>query len=145
MILTALRRSTDRSGWGMYYEFLECGGQSRPSPSYPMTACGCRPLRQESAANDELGVAEQAVVRVLDGDRTLESAPFSEGRTALHHAAARGDDFLVRLLLQRGCKPDVQVRESFFCVDPVVFHTGFPLDSNAHGGICSTTLVPVLG
>lgn len=49
------------------------------------------------------------MVRLLDSNRTLESAPFSDGRTALHHAAARGDDFLVRLLLERGCPPYLKV------------------------------------
>ncbi|CAM9409837.1 unnamed protein product, partial [Scytosiphon promiscuus] len=61
-----------------------------------------------NAEIDELGTAEQAIIRVLDTDRTLESAPFSGGKTALHHAAERGDNFLVRLLLGRGCKADVK-------------------------------------
>ncbi|CAM9249583.1 unnamed protein product, partial [Hapterophycus canaliculatus] len=65
-------------------------------------------FRRGSAEDDELGVAEQTVSRILDSDRTLESAPFSGGKTALHHAAARGDDFLVRLLLARGCKADLK-------------------------------------
>lgn len=63
-----------------------------------------------SAQRNELAAAEQKVSCVLDGNRTLESAPFSDGRTALHHAAARGDDFLVRLLLERGCQPHLKVR-----------------------------------
>ncbi len=62
-----------------------------------------------SSDNDELQAAERAVVRLLDSNRTLESAPFSDGKTALHHAAARGDDFLVRLLLDRGCPPFLKV------------------------------------
>lgn len=68
-------------------------------------------VSQEGCAqSDELAAAEQKVLCVLDSDRTLESAPFSDGRTALHHAAARGDGFLVRLLLERGCQPHLKVR-----------------------------------
>lgn len=57
--------------------------------------------------------AEAAIIRVLDSNRTLESAAFCGGKTALHHAAARGDAFLVRLLLERGCKPHLKVQQSF--------------------------------
>ncbi|CAM9245490.1 unnamed protein product [Ectocarpus sp. 12 AP-2014] len=60
---------------------------------------------QGSLEKDELENAERGVLQVLDSNRTLETAPFSGGRTALHHAAARGDEFLVRLLLERGCNP----------------------------------------
>ncbi|CBN80035.1 hypothetical protein Esi_0022_0146 [Ectocarpus siliculosus] len=63
---------------------------------------------QGSLEKDELENAERGILQVLDSNRTLETAPFSGGRTALHHAAARGDEFLVRLLLDRGCKPHLQ-------------------------------------
>ncbi|CAM9892025.1 unnamed protein product, partial [Ectocarpus fasciculatus] len=63
---------------------------------------------QGSLEKDELENAKRDLLQVLDSNRTLETAPFSGGRTALHHAAARGDDFLVRLLLDRGCKPHVK-------------------------------------
>ncbi|CAB1098133.1 unnamed protein product [Ectocarpus sp. CCAP 1310/34] len=63
---------------------------------------------QGSLEKDELENAEWGVLQVLDSNRTLETAPFSGGRTALHHAAARGDEFLVRLLLERGCKPHLK-------------------------------------
>lgn len=69
-----------------------------------------KPTREGSDNQAELEAAELAVIRVLDGNRTLESAAFSGGRTALHHAAVRGDHALVRLLLERGCKPHAKVR-----------------------------------
>ncbi|CAM9507860.1 unnamed protein product, partial [Ectocarpus sp. 13 AM-2016] len=63
---------------------------------------------QGNLEEDELENAERGVLQVLDSNRALETAPFSGGRTALHHAAARGDEFLVRLLLDRGCKPHLK-------------------------------------
>lgn len=68
-------------------------------------------LAKEGGADQiKLEAAELAVTRVLDSNRTLESAAFSGGRTALHHAAVRGDHSLVLLLLERGCKPHAKVR-----------------------------------
>ncbi|CAN0122249.1 unnamed protein product, partial [Ascophyllum nodosum] len=58
----------------------------------------------QSLESSELGSAEAQVVCVLNRNRSLESAAFAGGRTALHHAAARADEFLVRVLLERGCK-----------------------------------------
>lgn len=68
------------------------------------------PAKEGGADRTKLEAAELAVARVLDNNRTLESAAFSGGRTALHHAAVRGDHNLVRLLLERGCKPHAKVR-----------------------------------
>lgn len=63
-----------------------------------------------SADSVEVKSAEAAVACVLDNNRTLDSAAFAGGKTALHHAACRGDDYLVRVLLERGCKPHLKVR-----------------------------------
>lgn len=57
----------------------------------------------------EADAAEAEISNVLDRNRTLESAAFSGGKTALHHAAGRNDALLVRLLLERGCKPHQKV------------------------------------
>lgn len=67
-----------------------------------------------AAAELEAAEADAAIVHVLDSNRTLESAAFCGGKTALHHAAARGDAFLVRLLLERGCKPHLKVKQSSY-------------------------------
>lgn len=69
---------------------------------------------EQSRESCALQTAETQVVRVLDGNRTLESAAFAGGKTALHHAAARGDEFLVRLLLERGCKLHLKVGGPIF-------------------------------
>lgn len=61
------------------------------------------------SGSEEERAAEARVSQILDTNRTLGSAAFAEGKTALHHAAARGDDILVRLLLERGCKPHLKV------------------------------------
>lgn len=66
--------------------------------------------KQGGADKVQLEAAALAVARVLDSNRTLESAAFAGGRTALHHAAVRGDHALVRLLLERGCKPNAKVK-----------------------------------
>lgn len=64
------------------------------------------------AKTTELENVEKTITSILDSNRTLEAAAFSGGKTALHHAAARGDDALVRMLLERGCIPHLKVRAS---------------------------------
>ncbi|CAM9397332.1 unnamed protein product, partial [Sphacelaria rigidula] len=71
--------------------------------------CNCNIDRQQAATTEsKVQEAEAELVRTLDANRALESAQFEGGKTALHHAAMRGDAHLVQLLLERGAKVHIK-------------------------------------